>query len=549
MRMDDGRPSSGDDRGALDVPHAASHLLPAAAFFAIIVLAAALRLPALDARPMHADEAVNAAKFGTLLQQGDYQYDPAEYHGPTLYYLTLAAARLHGVARYADLNEEVLRSVPALVGVLLVAAHVLLVPVIGFRAAAIAALLAAVSPAMVYYSRDYIHEMLLAAFSFGVVVSLLRYLRAPRAGWAACGGVSLGLMWATKETWILAFGTMGLAVIAALVVGERHGDTHRPIDRRRAAVHLLAALVIAGGVSSLLLSSFFSHPHGILDSLLAYRTYLARGAGASPHVHPWHYYLDLLLFTHAPGGPAWTEALIVGLGLVGLVVAVTRTPDADRRTTTFLGVYAIVMVAVYASIPYKTPWCLLGFLHALILLAGLGGARLLALWPNKASQVAVAAVGSVLVAHLGWQAWTGSHRYAADPVNPYVYAHTGPGIFTIAREVERLARAHPQHLDMPVEVISGENLWPLPWYLRRFTAVRWETAPVNDGVHAPVILATPDMEAAVARKLYEWRRPGERELYIPIFQPAVELRPQVEVRGYTAKSLWDNAAARDPSGR
>ena len=89
---------------------------------------------------------------------------------------------------------------------------------------------------------------------------------------------------------------------------------------------------------------------------------------------------------------------------------------------------------------------------------------------------------------------------------------------------------------MPIEVISGENLWPLPWYLRRFTGVRWETAPVNDGVHAPVILATPDMEDAIRQKLYEWRRPGERELYVPIFDTPVELRPQVEVRGYAAKT-------------
>ena len=97
---------------------------------------------------------------------------------------------------------------------------------------------------------------------------------------------------------------------------------------------------------------------------------------------------------------------------------------------------------------------------------------------------------------------------------------------------------------MPVEVISGQNLWPLPWYLRHFSDVRWETAPVNDGVHAPLILATPDMESAVGRKLYEWRRPGERELYVPIFDQPVELRPQVEVRGYAAKSLWDGAMAR-----
>jgi hypothetical protein len=141
--------------------------------------------------------------------------------------------------------------------------------------------------------------------------------------------------------------------------------------------------------------------------------------------------------------------------------------------------------------------------------------------------------------HLGWLAWAGSVRFASDPRNPYVYAHTGTGIFEIERRVSLLARAHPDGDRMPIEVISRQNLWPLPWYLRRFPAVRWETSPVNDGFHAPVILATPDMETAIAVKLYEWRRPGERELYVPVFDATVELRPQVEVRGYAAKSLWD----------
>ena len=154
--------------------------------------------------------------------------------------------------------------------------------------------------------------------------------------------------------------------------------------------------------------------------------------------------------------------------------------------------------------------------------------------------IAVVLLGAA-IGHLGWMAWAGSFRFASDPRNPYVYAHTGPGVFEIARRVEALARVHPDGVAMPVEVISAQNLWPLPWYLRRFPAVRWETAPVNDGVHAPVILATPEMEGAIREKLFEWRPPGERELYVPMFDRPVELRPRVEVEGFAAKTLWDVA--------
>jgi hypothetical protein len=47
------------------------------------------------------------------------------------------------------------------------------------------------------------------------------------------------------------------------------------------------------------------------------------------------------------------------------------------------------------------------------------------------------------------------------------------------------------------------------------------------------------MEPDLIRKLYEGPPPGERELYMNLFAGYVELRPQVEVRGYLSKQLWD----------
>ena len=511
-----------------------------------MTLAASLRVPALDLRPMHADEAVHAAKFGDLLEHGEFQYDPQEYHGPTLAYLTLIPARVQGAARYADLDEFTLRSVPAAMGVLLVAAHLLLVPVVGFRPAALSAVFAAVSPAMVYYSRYYIHETLLVAFSFGALVSICRYLQAPRVAWAIAAGTSIGLMVATKETWVIAFGSMAGALVLAWSLGPGHQARQGPRELRRAAVHLAAAALSGVVVAGLFFSSFFRHPQGMVDSVAAYATYLARAGADSWHVHPWHYYIGLLLFTGSDGGPVWTEAVILALALAGIVLGFTDRGGrgSDRRPLVLLGAYAVLMTVVYAAIPYKTPWCALGFLHAFVLLAGVGGTRLLAALPAPRLRPIAAVLLGAAIGHLGWLAWAGSFRFASDPRNPYVYAHTGPGVFEIARRVEALARAHPDGAAMPVEVISAQNLWPLPWYLRRFPAVRWETAPVNDGVPAPVILATPEMEGAIREKLFEWRPPGERELYVPIFDRPVELRPRVEVRGFAAKTLWDVAELR-----
>ena len=92
-------------------------------FIALILLiaaaATAFRLSELSARPMHGDEAVNAFKLGETIEGRGYKYDPHEYHGPTLNYLSLASALLGGVDRHAGLNEFILRSVPVIFGTML----------------------------------------------------------------------------------------------------------------------------------------------------------------------------------------------------------------------------------------------------------------------------------------------------------------------------------------------------------------------------------------------------------------------------------------------
>ena len=79
---------------------------------AATIVALALRLPRLDQRPMHGDEAVHADKFRLLLEQRHYEYDPNEYHGPTLNYLTLIGAWLTGAKNLTQVSEFTLRIVP-----------------------------------------------------------------------------------------------------------------------------------------------------------------------------------------------------------------------------------------------------------------------------------------------------------------------------------------------------------------------------------------------------------------------------------------------------
>src|SRR5258705_2083524 len=53
---------------------------------AILCVAAFLRLYNLNLVPLHHDEGVNGNFLVRLVREGAYQYDPENYHGPTLYY-------------------------------------------------------------------------------------------------------------------------------------------------------------------------------------------------------------------------------------------------------------------------------------------------------------------------------------------------------------------------------------------------------------------------------------------------------------------------------
>jgi hypothetical protein len=305
---------------------------------------------------------------------------------------------------------------------------------------------------------------------------------------------------------------------------------------------VLVALAAALATAFLLFSSFLARPEGAVDAVRAYGHYLERATAASWHVHPWHYYLGLLVGWPARGGPLFSEALILVLAGFGLAAAWGRSglPGADTRLLRAVGCYALLMLVAYSAIPYKTPWCLLGFLHGMILLAGAGAVFL---WRSAGSGTtrALAALAlAAATAQLGFQAFASSFRYAADPRNPYVYAHTGTDVFEIAGRLSGLAAAHPSGAAMPLQIASRTNLWPLPWYLRRLTHVEWWTGISDAARVAPVVVVTPELEPDLVRRLYDVPPPGERELYVGVFERPLELRPGVELRGFASARLWDD---------
>jgi uncharacterized protein (TIGR03663 family) len=181
----------------------------------------ALRLPRLERRPMHGDEAVHAVKFDGLWQTGEYVYDPEEYHGPALYYATLPIVWLGGARTLAETTEATFRLVPVLFGVGLILLLLLVADGLGRGATLAAGALTALSPVLVFYSRYYIQEMLLAFFAFAVIGCGWRYVQSRRIVWAVLAGVGVGLMHATKETCIISYGGMLTALVLTVAWAGR----------------------------------------------------------------------------------------------------------------------------------------------------------------------------------------------------------------------------------------------------------------------------------------------------------------------------------------
>jgi uncharacterized protein (TIGR03663 family) len=507
----------------------------------------ALRGARLGTRPMHHDEANQAVKFGDLLERGEYRYDYRDHHGPTLYYLTLPSAWLAGRHTLVSLDETTLRRVPVFFG----AATILLLPLlsagIGRTATAVAALLMAISPAMVFYSRMFIQEALFTCFTFGFVIAVGRIATGGGRAWWMLAGAAAGLAIATKETFVIVLPAAVLAgAIAWWSLGP--GGPRNVLTGGRWRAHALAAVALAAAIAAAFYTSFLTAPLAILEPFRGASTYLTRGIQPASHAHPWHYYVGLLAYSRS-GGLWWSEGLVLLLALVGAVAGWLphaeperpglRLPERPGKLVgmfwpRYLAFYVGVTALIFSAIPYKTPWNLLPFYVVAPALAGCGFEALLGLARTRAARGALTAILAIASAQLGWQAWRASVIYAADPRNPYVYAQTVPDAVRMADRIRALSALHPDGARMLVMVIAAPyEQWPLPWYLRSMPNVGYWTAPdAAETLRAPVIVSSLEFTPTLDRTL--------GDSYVSEFYG---LRPDVLQALYVERGLWDRFLA------
>lgn len=142
----------------------------------IAVLAALMRFFDLGLKPLHHDEGVNGYFLTTLFREGVYKYDPANYHGPTLYYIALAFAKVFGLATVP------VRASVAAFGVGAVVLALYLRKYIGSVGSLAAACFITLSPGLIFISRYFIHETFFVFLSLGIVIAVLLFIEKKPVG-------------------------------------------------------------------------------------------------------------------------------------------------------------------------------------------------------------------------------------------------------------------------------------------------------------------------------------------------------------------------------
>lgn len=484
---------------------------------AILLLGAILRLADLNLVPFHHDEGVNGNFLVRLVREGIYQYDPANYHGPTLYYFSAIipwTIRLFSSPAAQDaygLTTFNVRLVPVLFGLATIWLVLTLRRHLGDVGALSAALLLAISPGAVYLSRYFIHESLFVFFTLGIVVAAIKYYEEGHPVYLILAAAAAALLFATKETWIISAAVLITALVLTMayqwlfgfgMAGQslkrkqrgKNSNTSlalwwsETLERlggsRNLAVWSVIAVIVFVVIGVLFYSSFFTNAKGVSDSIKTFEVWTK--TGSKDHVHDWS--------TYIMGWLIYQESPLLGLGLLGVALVVMRPANAFA---VFSAMWAFGMIAAYSYVPYKTPWLMLNFVVPLALIGGWAIEWIYQELGRREVEVLVRWLGvfAVLLLATGLLPGLAAARYRNAPNNKfdirafapgfqtidlnffnydndnqyyvYVYAHTRRDLLKLVDEIDHLMQRSSTGKDTGVTIVSPDY-WPLPWYFRDY---------------------------------------------------------------------------------
>jgi uncharacterized protein (TIGR03663 family) len=447
--------------------------------WAIVALAAILRLLFLGMKPPHFDEGINGWFVDQMVKTGFYRYDPTNYHGPLHFYVLFLSETLLGR------NIWALRLPVVFVSITCVYLMMKFEPFVGRNVSRLAALAMAVSPGFVFYGRYSIHEIWLQLFTMLFILGIIGLWRRGTTNYLWCLGMGFAGMVLTKETYII---HVACAVVAGLVTWFSHLLNRVPNSKPapQTWTYLDLVLVVAAAAAAIVFfysGTFFNWP-GVKGLYLTFGTWFKTGQNGNGHEKPWPYWLELV---------ARYELAI----LFGLVFSLF-CPFIKNISLRYLAVYGVGTLIAYSIVHYKTPWCIISFFWPLFFVFG----AMLLIVPMRFRLATNISLGLVL-----WASFANSIRLnyfkCSSFEEPYVYVQTYNDIYKLTRPLLALAKEDPTNYQLTGHLIRGST-YPFPWILGDFTKVGYyENGNMPDKVDGDFLIVQQDKIQDVEAKMHD----------------------------------------------
>jgi len=521
--------------------------------FMILITAFFLRIYLLELRPLHSDEGVNFMFMDSLMKRNHYQYDPENYHGPTLYYMTLIPLYFFGTDT-SDLPDEILpdddfvyRICPMLLGFGVVLMLIPLRRYLGNAGLLTAMAFAAISPTAVYYSKDNIHEMYLMFFTVAAIVTGYLFFTTSKNRYLYLTAAFIALMYATKETtmvnmviWCIAF------VCASFFTTDKISNLiKRPIESLKVAFSIykkpIFIFFILVSIMTLILILFMKDSYAkhelkwhisLLTKGIAMITIFTAFLMLFKNMRAkfwkiliaWVVFFVVLciffssFFTHADGVgkffkafEMWTHQGTEGskhtksFGYFFKILLRFEWPILflgfigiifafwkRKPMDLFIAFSAIGTFFAFSLIPYKTPWCVQNIMVPLFLLSGLAIKYLFEL--TKAYVIRCAYVAIILVIFfmsLSLSADVNFINYDYDNFE-IVYVQTNRSAKNLLNRVNELINVKYEGTDTKIMVDTDGTL-PLNWYFRNHKLFWFNSIP-NDLTKYSIVIGNKKQE-------------------------------------------------------
>jgi uncharacterized protein (TIGR03663 family) len=536
----------------------------------------------LTLKPLHHDEGVNGYFLINLFREGIYKYDPSNYHGPTLYYISLAFTKVFGLETFS------IRASVAIFGVLMVVMMLFLRKYIGSIGSLAAGLFLALSPGMVYISRYFIHEIFFVFCSLGIVLGVLFFIEGRKPEIFALASMTLLLLVcfippamhvgnfvsAEKTTLIWGLRIFVLAVEAFLVFLIMRmllsWDEGRPIylmlasasmslffaTKETAFITLGTMLIACACVwiwRKLYVGVFGEIKENELEPLqITWNRFLERCKESDQTlllaaVIGIFVYVGILFFssffTYWEGVKGAFEAYAFW----------TKTGTGDHTQN---GFWAYVKWGYRLELPIfilSALGVLIAFLkgrHIFAMFAGLWAFGLFLAYtiiPYKTPWLALSFILPMCIIagyginevfnnkHIAFKVFAGLLALVGagvlnyqtydlnlvrydDDQMPYVYAHTSRGFLDLVSEVERYAQKSGKGKDATIEIVSPDY-WSMPWYMREYPHANFHGKIVPANSTEMIVAKKDDQDMDISSKYAtHYKKAGEYPL-----RPGVEL--------------------------